>query len=210
MEKVVTDIEKYKRGKYKVFINDEPAFVLCGDDIKICGLKKGGSVSPENMENIYDKVLKKRGRLYAMQLLERFDRTERDLRRKLKDSFYPEEIIGDIIDYVKKYKYLDDVRYACNYIRMCGEKYSSLELKRRLFEKGIREEDVEMAFYRSSDEGVLDENREDELIKKLILKKYPDPSYIDDASRDKLFVSLYRKGFAISRVEKVLDDIKVM
>ena len=55
-----------------------------------------------------------------MHLLENSDRTEYQLRQKLLESEYPEDLVVDAIDYVKGYHYVDDARFADCYVRLRG------------------------------------------------------------------------------------------
>ena len=61
------------------------------------------------------EVLGKRVKKRALALLEKMDRTEQGLYRKLAESEYPEELILDAIEYVKKYHYIDDMRFSKSY-----------------------------------------------------------------------------------------------
>ena len=47
------------------------------------------------------EILEKRAKLRALHLLERMDRTEAELRSKLKLDMYPEDIIETVIQYEK-------------------------------------------------------------------------------------------------------------
>ena len=57
----------------------------------------------------------RRARHRALHILERSDRTEQELRAKLERN-YRAEAVEDAISYVKQYHYLDDRRYAVNYL----------------------------------------------------------------------------------------------
>ena len=146
-------------------------------------------------------------RLYAMKQLQSRDRTETDLRRKLSGAGYSDELTDDAISYVKDFGYLDDVRFAFNYIRLSSPRMSRLSLSHKLSEKGVSGEDIEKAFCQAYEEGFIDDSTEEETIERLIRKKYPSVEELSENDRNKLFASLYRKGFAVSKVEKVLRRI---
>lgn len=73
------------------------------------------------------------------------DRTEQGLYRKLAESEYPEELILDAIEYVKKYHYIDDMRYARNYISYRQGSKSRRRLQQELMQKGVPKEITEQA-----------------------------------------------------------------
>lgn len=149
----------------------------------------------------------KQARLYAMKQLQSRDRTEKDLRIKLLGAGYGEELTDDAISYVKDFGYLDDVRFAFNYIRFSSQRMSRLTLSHKLSEKGISGEDIEKAFCQAYEEGFIDDLTEEETLERLIRKKYPSGGELSENERNKLFASMYRKGFAVSKVEKVLRRI---
>ena len=76
---------------------------------------------------------------YSLNYLSAKERTEGELRKKLKERGYPEDIIDQTLDYVKNYGYIDHERY----VRIFLDSYSrrsnkSLrQIKAKLFEKGI-------------------------------------------------------------------------
>ena len=51
----------------------------------------------------------------------------------------------------------------------------------------------------------LNVNAEEELIKKLLLKKSRDLSNLEYVEKQKIFASIYRKGFSLDKIEKVYD-----
>ena len=57
-----------------------------------------------------------RAKRRALYILERCDRTEQELRTKLSRNYEP-ETVEEAIRYVKQYDYIDDKRYAINYLK---------------------------------------------------------------------------------------------
>ena len=80
-----------------------------------------------------------------MHLLEKQDRTEYQLREKLRQNEYPKEAVEQAIAYVKSYHYIDDLRYACSYVRYQKEKKSNRRLQQDLQKKGVAKEFIEQA-----------------------------------------------------------------
>ncbi|MCR5790848.1 MAG: RecX family transcriptional regulator [Lachnospiraceae bacterium] len=204
---LVTKIEKYKGGRYSVYLNDAFAFLLYRGDLSRYGVEEGKTLSEALYREITEELLLKRARLYTMNLLQKQDRTERDLRRKLKEGLYDEKLIDGAIAYVKDYGYLDDVRYAFQFIRLKASKYSFAEMRGKLAEKGVSREDFEEALAQAKEEGFVDDDAETEAIRRLIRKKCPDPATLSETDRNRLYASLYRKGYAVSAVEKVLEEL---
>lgn len=143
----------------------------------------------------------KKARLRAMKLLESRDYTEEGLRRKL--TMFPQEVTDDAVEYVKSYGYINDLRYAKNYLRSCTGVRSLRDTVRRLKEKGVSEEIIDEAL----SEEDFDEEAESALIKRLILKRCSDLSELDHSGQQKLFAYMYNKGFDIDRVRRILEEL---
>ncbi len=200
MPMTVTSIEREKKHCV-VYLNGEAAFRLYPAEIDALELAEGGDFTGPLRERVL-LILIKRAKVRTLHLLDRQDRTEKQLREKLKEELYPEEAIEASIKAAKAGKYLDDRRYACQYALEKSRRKSLMQIHSELYSKGISEELIEEAL------SSLDDDTEKTLLKKLILKKCPDPSSLGHAGRQKLFRSLTGKGFGISEIKKALEEIK--
>lgn len=140
-----------------------------------------------------------RAKKRALHLLERMDRTEHQLREKLKASDYPEEIIEEAIEYVKSFHYLDDKRYAENFTRYKKENLSRQQIKQKLMSKGIARDTIEFAIEEEYDAD------ETEHIRKLLEKKHFDGSSKDEGEFRRVYNYLLRRGF---RSNDILKEMK--
>jgi len=202
---IVTDIKDYKKGKYEIYLNDAFAFILYKSELKQFKVEKDSELSESSYDSIMTELLPKRAKKRAMNLLLKNDMTERKLRDKLSDNHYPSQCIDEAIDYVKIYNYIDDSRYAKCYIEAKANSMSKMTIRNKLIEKGVSKVVAEAALQSYYEFDPLNVNVEEELIKKLLLKKCAQLSGLDYAEKQKLFASLYRKGFSIDKIEKVYD-----
>ncbi len=200
---IVTKIEEYRKNKYKIYLNDEFAFVLYKGELRLFKIKEGEALLQETYREIVDTVLTKRAKLRAMYLLKTIDRTEADVRRKLKEGLYPQIVIDAAISYVKSYHYIDDTRYAGNYIAYKTGSLSRSEIKQKLLLKGINKELIEEQLAEHRKDG---SEAERELIRRLMLKKCRELPLSDYQEKNKLFAYLYRKGFTIGDIENVYKE----
>ena len=74
-----------------------------------------------------------------------------------------------------------------------------------LREKGISKENIRSAFENSSEN--YDDIQEEELIKKLLLKKNYNFSMSSVKEQQKIIAFLYRKGFSLDKIYKVVEQI---
>lgn len=82
----------------------------------------------------------------ALSLLEYRDRTEAEMRRKLKEREYAPEAVEETIYFLKEYHYLDDQEYARKYVRTAGAGKSIRQLRQSLLSKGISREILDLCF----------------------------------------------------------------
>lgn len=203
---VVTDIKDYKKGRYEIFLNDEFAFVLYKSELKSNNISIGASLDDEAISFINDNVLKKRCIKRAMNLLIKGDLTEMKLRSKLADSKYSADIIDEAIKYVKSYHYIDDRRYAMNYIAYKLSTDSKNTIRRKLIEKGVAKDIIDSCIEEYYVDDELNRDTERKLIEQLVRKKCKDNSLPDNNMKQKLIASLMRKGFSYYDIEAVIND----
>ena len=132
----------------------------------------------------------------ALHLLERMDRTEHQLREKLRASEYPEEVIEEAIEYVKSFHYLDDERYAENFTRYKKEGMSRQQIKQKLLQKGISRDIIDNAIEEEYD---TDESMH---IRNLLLKKHFSYETSDEGEFRRVYSYLLRRGFRSSDILK--------
>lgn len=196
---IITQIEELSNKKCRIYLQDERAFVLYKGEVRKYQLKVGEDLSEEDHQEILEKVLCKRSRKRVLYLLQKMDRTEKQIADKLRQSEYPECIIQDAIAYVKSYGYVNDENYARAYIesRCCTKSVKQIKIDLR--KKGISPDVIEHVF-----EQELYRINEEEQIQKWIEKKKVD---IPNASREelyKLYQFLLRKGFSYEKVRKIV------
>ena len=210
----ITALEPFARGKNRiaVYLNDEFSFVLYKGELSKYGLLAGMDLSEELYERIVNETLTKRARLRGMNLLQKMDRTESDIRQKLIEGGYPEEVVDDAIDYLKSFHYIDDSRYASDYIRFKRNSMSRREIERKLLEKGISP-DIVAAQFDEMDEydSETSEDHELNLVKKLLKKKMgineEQTVTLEYEEKMKIFSYFYRKGFSMELVERAYRDL---
>lgn len=196
----ITKIQALTKQKYRIFLDGESAFTVYKGELSRYHLEEGAVLPPEVYEELVNGVLKKRATLRAMHILERTDKTEAQLRKKLEESEYPKEAVESAIAYVTSYGYLDDRRYAKHYIEWKKQGKGKARLKMELVQKGISREIIEEVL-ESTDFG---ETRE--MIRQIILKKRKTNIPMNEKEKQKLYGFLMRKGFASSDILAVMRE----
>lgn len=196
----ITKIQALTKQKYRIFLDGESAFAVYKGELSRYHLEEGAVLPPEIYEELVNRVLKKRATLRAMHILERTDKTEAQLRRKLEESEYPKEAVESAIAYVTSYGYLDDRRYAEHYIEWKKQGKGKARLKMELVQKGISREIIEKVL-ESTDFG---ETRE--MIRQIILKKRKTDIPMNEKEKQRLYGFLMRKGFSSSDILAVMRE----
>lgn len=196
---MVNSLERGRGQKVYVHLEDGSRFLLYTGDIRRYHLKEGEDLSEELLERIMEETIYRRARQKALAVLKRADQSESELRRKLLQAEYPPEIVERTIEYVYSYHYLDDERYAGNYIRYKSSSKSQRQIINELRCKGVKKEDILSA---------MEENPADdtEAIRRAVQKKTKDVDSLSYAEKQKIAAYLYRKGF---REEDIRREIKL-
>lgn len=142
---------------------------------------------------------KKSAREYALSMLDRFDRTEQEVRSKLKEKEYCREEIEETLAFLKEYRFINDAEYAKTYIRVYSAKKSIRKIRYDLEKKGV-EKDLIAA-------GLEDQPvDEEEQIRCLLRKKgYLPGVCMENSAYQKLAGSLFRKGYSYQVIRRVLS-----
>ena len=199
---IVTNIEELAKSRSKIYIDGEFAFVLYKGELRLYGLKVGIQLSQNDYQTIMNEVLPKRAKLRSMNLLKSKDYTKEQLKRKLREGFYPEAIIDEAIEYVKSYHYIDDYRYCIQFIEYNAVAKSRQRMIRDLGTKGVDREVILKAMDELSENTSL--YSEDALIKDLIKKKNFDIQTTDNKEKQRIMRYLYGKGFSMESINKAI------
>ncbi len=202
----ITDIVELDKKRSKVFIDGEFAFVLYKGELRDYKIKVGNEISQSAYDEITRVVLSKRAKLRAMNLLQKKDYTEKQLRDKLTEGLYSQELMDEAIDYVKSFKYLDDERFARDYITYHMTMRSRNRIVQDLVQKGI-DKDLLMPILDEIYEEAGSESGEDvelEQIQKLLIKKHYDKG-MDYKDKQKIMAFLMRRGYSMDKIRRAME-----
>lgn len=198
----VTQIIEISKSRSKVYLDEEFAFVLYKGELRQYHLQEGKEISDKDYRTILQEVLPKRVKLRCMNLLKARSYTVQQLRTKLRQDFYTEEMIEVGIQYVSSYHYLDDLRYASDYIMSYEGAKSRRQIEQNLLQKGIDKETMHRAWAEWEARGGSQDEKA--MIIRQLEKKHYDPETSDFKEKQKLFAFLMRKGFTPSLISQVL------
>ena len=201
----ITQIIPLDSKRCKIYLEGEFAFVLYKGELRDFGIKEGQVIDSLVYGEIVNELLPKRCIKRAMNLLQKRDYTTGQLRDKLAEGYYTDEMIDGAIDYVTSYHYLDDERYCRDYITYHMETRSRARIIQDLTSKGLNKEfilPIVEELYAENDPDL-----EQEQIRKLLAKKHFDPETADFKERQKMTAFLLRRGFSMSDIRKYIVTI---
>ena len=203
---VVTDIIELDKKRSKVYIDGEFAFVLYKGELRDFKIKVGNELAHSVYDEIVGTVLSKRAKLRAMNLLQKRDYTEKQLRDKLSEGLYSQELTDEAIEYVKSFKYLDDERFARDYITYHMSMRSRNRIIQDLVQKGISK-DILMPILDEIYEEAGSQSGEDvelEQIQKLLIKKHYDND-MEYKDKQKIMAFLMRRGYSMDKIRRAME-----
>ena len=191
---LVTAITQQKKDetRYNVFIDGEYAFALPMQDILYFKLKEGREVPEETVEYIQNSLIYIKAQDTALHYIGYKMRTVKEIRMKLAEKEFSEEVIEKVITFLEKYGYADDREYCRKYIRekLRMKPKSGYALKIELKQRGIssRVIDEVMAETEVDEEG--------DAFRWLERKSRGIWPPQDDKQKKKLYDFLLRKGYS--------------
>jgi len=111
-------------------------------------------------------------------------------------SEYPSRCVEEAIEYVKKFHYLDDERYAETFTRYKKDKMSRQQIKQKLMMKGVSRDIISNAIEEEYD---VDESVH---IRTILEKKRFSSEFADEGEFRRVYNYLMRRGFRSSDILK--------
>ena len=196
---IITQMDSFGKDKLLITLDEEISFCLYQKEVHHLQLEPGVELTDTLYQEIREEILIPRARKRTMYLLEKMDRTEAQLREKLRQGRYPEDIIENAIAYVKGFHYVDDLRYAESYVRCYSQSKSRRRLYQELVGKGVPRDLIEQALeeeYETEDESAK--------IVCWLEKKHYSAEEADPKQRQRMYQFLLSKGFRSGDVLRLL------
>ena len=186
------------KGK-KIYIDPEyeEGIYLYPGEIKKEKLTEGGSISEESFHALREEYAVPRAKKRALGILVKKDCTERELRKKLETSFHDVPSIDRAPDFVKEQGYVDDDRYAREYLFYKKGRKSYRQIRMELSGKGIDGRILDELFEEAGGQ------RQEDLIPHVrkYIRRFPK---MDAAAEQKTCAHFGRKGYSLGMVREIL------
>ena len=197
----ITAVEEFDHKRTKVTLDfGEGAFLLYKGECRRFGIGQKQELSDEEYAEIRDDILIPRAKKRVLYYMKNADKTRHQIRQKLREGYYPEEVITAVMDFLDRYGFADDRSYAESYIEELRGTRSRREIEAKLMQRGLEPEDVRLQLETLTEEDELTACR------RALGKKYTGGAGIAADERQKAYAYLARKGFASGLIRSVLEE----
>lgn len=197
----VESIENIDKKKVKVVLGDGTILPLYKGELKKYDIKEEALLKEEQVDFLKEDLLYKRAKERALYILERSDKTKKQLEDKLSGGSYPPDIIKKVISFLEAYGYIDDESYARNFVSVYIESKSIMYIQTKLLQKGIDKNLVDDILEEYKESSVYNPKK---LIREIVNRKrfvYKEGNYKEN---NKIVSHLLRKGFKYDDVIEVI------
>ena len=140
---------------------------------------------------------------YCLKLITIKDRTEKEIRTKLKEKGFDENIIEEEIEFLSHYGYINDKRYAEHFtndaiaLKKWGKARIRMELSRRGVERDIVDNAIEEAFFDVDDDRLYTEME----------KRFKNADFSNMKERTRIFNFYQRRGFSPEEIKGAMNKM---
>ena len=198
------EVQKKRKDRYNIFIDDEFRFGLDEGTLIKFDLRKGIEITQEEIEKIEKEEVNAKAFNTAANFLKTRERSKKEIRDKLKTKEYLPATIEKVLEKLERLNIVNDKRFAEVFVRdrMKLKPKGKRVLQMELMQKGINKDIIEEVL-----QDLVGNEQEIELAKKVLAKAEKKYSGFDkNVKRDKTIRYLLSKGFSYDIVEKVLGS----
>ncbi len=137
---------------------------------------------------------------YILDYLDKFDRTEMQIRIKLKEKGFDYESRNTAVEKAKEYGFIDDDRFSKRYIEMNSTTKGKRRIRQELSSKGISQEIIDKYL------GDIENEAEScyAVAEKFLKNRKP-----DEKLRERLFRRLVSRGFSYSDIKATMNKFNL-
>lgn len=198
------EIQKKNKNRVNIYIDNEYEFSCSTQIVYSHSLKKGEFIDEAKKEKIIEEDSFINCKNYALNVIERNSKTEKEMEDKLKKKGYNDITINKVVEFLKEYKLVDDRNFAELFIRDKIKKNGKTKIKYDLSRKGISKEIIA--------EKLLNINLEEEETAAFVVaeKRYKliiktEQNYLKVYARLKNY--MLRAGYSLDTIDVILNKL---
>lgn len=200
-------VQKNNPERANVFLDGEFAFGVHQRLLLKHNLHAGRTLSPEEQQQITLEDAAEKAYAAALTYIAHKPRTEEEVRRKLSEKDYGDDLADEAVERLRRLGYLDDAQYARAYVRgrMASKGYGPVRLQSELQRRGVDRRHIEDALHHE-----LDDEETLEAARRHARKKWKrlDPDEEPRRRQQKLYGYLRRRGFTSDTIRRVTEALE--
>ena len=140
---------------------------------------------------------------YALKLIAFKDRTEKEIRTKLKEKNYNEPEIEEAVEFLKNYGYVNDLRYASHFtndainLKKWGKARIRTELLRKGVDRDIVDKTLEEAFLETDPERLFSQME----------SRFKNADFSNMKERTRIFNFYLRRGYSPEEIKGAMNKM---
>ena len=192
----ITALKEIDKRKVSIEIDGEYAGFLYHGEMRRLKIVSGKELTEQELDELND-VIYKRAKERYLYIIERTEKTSKEIKEKLVLNGYPEKVAMRVISFLTKYGFVNDEDYARRYMQYKSSKRSLRQIRMELMRKGISKDVLSSI----EEDMKIDES---ETIRILARKKYRSLDSLDETEKRKLIRYLLGKGFSYEKIKDAL------
>lgn len=192
----ITALKEIDKRKVSIEIDGEYAGFLYHGEMRRLKIVSGKELTEQELDELND-VIYKRAKERSLYIIERTEKTSKEIKEKLVLNGYPEKVAMRVISFLTKYGFVNDEDYARRYMQYKSSKRSLRQIRMELMRKGISKDVLSSI----EEDMKIDES---ETIRILARKKYRSLDSLDETEKRKLIRYLLGKGFSYEKIKDAL------
>lgn len=197
--------QKRNRNRVSIYIDGRYAFSLGSDTFMRSDIHVGDEIEEKQIERLVKKDEFSRARDYAYTLISYRDRSEYEIRQRLLEKGFHQEVVREVFDSLKAQRLIDDKSFAGRWVEnvLTSKPMGKMRVAYELKKKRIREEIIlEACDERFTPGTELRLARRAAEKRMNSLKGYP-----SDIKRRRLFRYLKNRGFDFEIIGEIMKEL---
>ncbi len=201
---LITRIERQRnKPRYSIYLDGEPALDIHSETLLKSGLRRNDVLDENTIQRVKLEDLFQTAKQRALHFLSYRPRSEREIRDKLKNEKFEENIIVRVVENLKQNRLINDLEFGKMFARdsMMRKPLGKMVMKQKLFQKGIQRDAIEKIL-----QEIYDEQDEHGIALALAEKRLPRLKNLDEIKQKQRISSyLAGRGFNWETIHNVIE-----
>jgi regulatory protein len=201
------EVQQRRKNRCSVYVNDAFAFGIAIDVLVQFGLKKGQTLSESDVAAILLEETKRNAKDRAIRFLSYRDRSEKEIRDKLRTLKIDPAIVDWVIAELQAMKLIDDARFASAFAqtKMRTKPMGQYLLRRELAAKGLSDRQIQETI-----DQTYQEHQSSDLAMQLAVAHLKKLNNVEPLKvKKRISDLLLRRGFSWDVVSDVLENLNI-